>query len=256
MVNSVCKGSLFLCCFLFFSVHCSGQWAIPWQMRGETTLDHLLTSIAKPDLSLGTLVANGSTSPDSYIDQKWNNCSFLLYDAEKLIESYLGKYDIKGNALAIKSKNGVRQLEVNKIKSIIWLDSLTHLPRYFINARDYKDENTPMSGLLEVLVDGQMPLLAQSYLAEKEVGFIASVLALFEKGEREKTFEVKKTFYASNGSFLSKISSRRDLLLSFGDFYWEMEEYIQKNKLDITMQSGLKKVFEYYNTKFERLPDY
>src|SRR5882757_8570867 len=115
MVNSVCKGSLILCCFFFFSVNCNGQWAIPWQMRGETTLDHLLTIIPKPDLPYGTLVAQGSTSLDTYIDQKWSNCSFLLYDAEKLIEGYLGKYDLKSNALAIKSKNGIRQIEVNKI---------------------------------------------------------------------------------------------------------------------------------------------
>ena len=31
---------------------------------------------------------------------------------------------------------------------------------------------------------------------------------------------------------------------------------IQKQKLDVTTQNGLQKVFEYYNAKFERLPDY
>ena len=51
-------------------------------------------------------------------------------------------------------------------------------------------------------------------------------------------------------------TTKKELLLSFGDFYWEMEEYIQKNKLDINMQSGLQKTFEHYNAKFERLPDY
>ena len=147
-------------------------------------------------------------------------------------------------------------IDAKKVKSIIWLDSLTHTPRYFVNAKDYKDESSQLTGLLEVLVDGQMPLFAQSYLEEKEIGFFVSFLSLFEKGEREKKYELKKMYYAGNGNTLTKITSERDLLLSFGDFYWEMEEYIQKNKLDITMQSGLQKVFELYNTKFERLPDY
>ena len=101
-----------------------------------------------------------------------------------------------------------------------------------------------------------MPLFAQSYLAEKETGFFAGVLALFEKEKREKKYDVKKFFYIGSGRSLAKIISTKELLLSFGDFYWDMEEYIKKHKLDISTQTGLQKVFEYYNTKFERLPDY
>lgn len=258
MFKSVLRGILFLLCVFISSTQTLGQWAIPWQMRGEKTLDHLVNANewGRADGLQGTLSANVAPSVDSYIDQKWNNSSFLLFDNEKLMEGYLARYDLRANTLAIKYRNGIRLLEVKKIKSIIWLDSLTHAPRYFVNAKDYKDESTPLAGLLEVLVDGQMPLFAQSYLEEKEIGFFASFLSLFEKGEREKKYELKKMFYTGNGNVLTKITSERDLLLSFGDFYWEMEEYIEKNKLDITMQSGLQKVFEHYNTKFERLPDY
>jgi len=257
MCKRIVRVSLVFLCLLTFCVKSHGQWALPWQMRGETVLDNLVNAngLAKADLLYGTLTASASASY-SYIDQKWNTCSFLLFEGEKLVEGYLVKYDLQANTLAVKFRTGVRVIDVKKVKSIVWLDSLTHAPRYFVNAKDYKDENAQMSGLLEVLVDGQVPLLAQSYIVEKEVGFFATVLALFEKGEREKKYEVKKWYYASNGSTLSKISAQRELLLSFGDFYWEMEEYIQKNELDITMQSGLKKVFEHYNAKFERLPDY
>ena len=257
MFKRVLRGSLFLVSLLIFTAKSHGQWVIPWQMRGEKILDHLVNSngLAKADLAYGTLTASVSTSY-SYIDQKWNNSSFLLFESEKLLEGFLAKYDLQANTLAIKFKNGMRLVDVKKIKSIIWLDSLTHAPRYFVNAKDYKDESTQLTGLLEVLVDGQMPLLAQSYLVEKEVGFFASFLSLFEKGEREKKYELKKLFYTGNGNTLTKITTQRDLLLSFGDFYWEMEEYIKTNKLDISMQSGIQKVFEQYNTKFERLPDY
>ena len=93
MFKRVIKGSLFLLCGLIFSAPCSGQWAIPWQMRGETTLDHLLNTggFAKPDFIYGTLSASSSSSPDTYIDPKWNSCAFLLFDAEKLLEGYLAE---------------------------------------------------------------------------------------------------------------------------------------------------------------------
>ena len=227
-------------------------------MRSELTLDHLLGSNGniKPDLLYGSATTNGSPSDHNYIDQKWNNCSILLFDSEKLIEGYLAKYDIGENKLAIKSKSGTKLLEVTKIKSIVWLDSVTNAPRYFINAKDYKEENVQLTGLLEVLVDGQMPLLAQSYLREKEIGFFAGLLSLLDKEKREKKYEIDRFFYVGNGTNVSRISDTKEFLLSFGDFYWEMEEYIEKNNLNISTQSGLQKVFEYYNTKFERLPDY
>ncbi len=245
-------------CILLTGVKSYGQLAIPWQIRSEGTLDHLTSQngTVKPDILYGTLLANGSPMERVYSDQKWNNCSFLLFDAEKLIEGYPAKYDVKANVLAVKARNGIKQIEANKIKSVVWLDSVTNIPSYFVNAREYKEGNIPLVGLLEVLVDGQLPLLAQSYIVEKEIGFFASLIALFEKEKREKKLEIKKFFYVSNGSSLSKITSRRDLLFSFGDYYWEMEDYMVKQKLDATTQMGLQKVFEYYNAKFERLPDY
>ncbi len=244
-------------CVLCVGARAHAQWAIPWQMRGEATIDHLLNPgvIAKPDLSYGTVTASAG-SITSYVDLKWNNSSFLLYDQERFVEGYLAKYDLKTNTVMVRTKSAVRAIDANKIKSIVWVDSLTHAPRYFVNAREYKDESVQMTGLLEVLVEGQVPLYAQSYLSEKEIGFFASVLALFEKEKHEKKYEVKKYFYSGGGNALSKITTKKELLLSFGDFYWEMEEYIQKNKLDINMQSGLQKTFEHYNAKFERLPDY
>lgn len=258
MFKKLLKGHLFLVCVLFFGAQCYGQWAIPWQMRSEGTLDHLIgtNGFLKPDLLPGTPLSNGSLKDHTFIDQKWSSCSFLLFDPVKLIEGYLVKYDIKGNALAVKTKSGVKLIDANKIKSIVWLDSLTNAPRYFVNAQEYKEESVQLTGLLEVLVDGHMPLFAQSYLVEKETGFFAGVLSLFEKEKREKKFDVKKFFYIGSGRSLAKIISTKELLLSFGDFYWDMEEYIKKHKLDISTQTGLQKVFEYYNTKFERLPDY
>jgi len=258
MFKQALKVILFSFCVLIFSSQTYAQWIIPSQMRSEVTLDHLLSSngSAKPDLSFGNAMSIGSTSGHNYIDQKWNNCSILLFDSQKLIEGYLAKYDISENKLAVKSKSGTKLIEVIKIKSIVWLDSLTSAPRYFINAKDYKEDNTQLSGLLEVLVDGQVPLLARSYLKEKEIGFFSGLFSLFDKEKREKKYEVDKFFYVGSGNSVSKISAKREFLLSFGDFYWEMEEYIEKNNLNISTQIGLQKVFEYYNTKFERLPDY
>ena len=258
MLKKVLKRSIFLFCFFLIGSKSYGQWTIPWQIRGEATLDHLATKngTIKPDILYGTILTNGSLIGQVFIDQKWNNCSFLLFDTEKLIEGYPAKFDVKANALSVKVKNGIKQIEANKIKSIVWLDSVTNIPSYFVNAREYKEGTITLVGLLEVLVDGQLPLLAQSYFVEKELGFFASMISLFEKEKRDKKYEIKKFFYVSNGSSLSKITSRRDLLLSFGDYYWEMEDYMMKQKLDATTQIGLQKVFEYYNAKFERLPDY
>ncbi|MEK6780317.1 MAG: hypothetical protein AABY93_01340 [Bacteroidota bacterium] len=258
MHKKVLRGNLFLLYVLIFGTQAFGQWTIPWQMRSDVTLDHLVVTsgYVKPDLLFGLPMTPGSSLEHNYIDRKWNNCSFLLFESEKLMEGYLAKYEITANKLEVKSKSGTKLIDISKIKSLVWLDSITNAPRYFINAKDYKEENVQVTGLLEVLVDGHMPLFAQSYLKEKEIGFFANLLSLFEKEKREKQYEINKFYYVGTGSSISKISSQKEFLLSFGDFYWEMEEFIQQRDLDISLQADLQKVFEYYNAKFERLPDY
>jgi len=230
-----------------------GQWAIPPVLRAENTLDRLSTKdgLSQGDLLYGLPIPPGTIIGDTYLDKKWNRATILLYESDKVIEGYFVKYDIKGLSVELKAKNGIKLLDIRKVKSMIWLDSLSNLPQYFVNAKEYNEEGTPLTGLLEVVVDGQMPLFKKTYLWEKEPTYVVA----FDVGSRDKKIYKKDSFYFGKGSDVTKITNKKNLIVAFGDMGPEMEGFIKTNKLDVSKATGVQKIFEYYNGKFERPND-
>ena len=109
----------------------------------------------------------GGVKGSTYLDKKWNLATTLLFKSEKLPEGYPVKYELKENELEVKASNGIKILDTKNIKSLVWKDSITQEPKYFISGSEYTDEGTPLNGLLEVLSDGKVPLLKRNFVVVK-----------------------------------------------------------------------------------------
>ena len=109
----------------------------------------------------------GGVKGSTYLDKKWNLATILLFQSEKLLEGYPVKYELKENELEVKASNGIKILDTKNIKSLVWKDSITQEPKYFISGSEYTDEGTPLNGLLEVLSDGKVPLLKRNLVVVK-----------------------------------------------------------------------------------------
>ena len=109
----------------------------------------------------------GGVKGSTYLDKKWNLATILLFQSEKLLEGYPVKYELKENELEVKASNGIKILGTKNIKSLVWKDSITQEPKYFISGSEYTDEGTPLNGLLEVLSDGKVPLLKRNFVVVK-----------------------------------------------------------------------------------------
>jgi hypothetical protein len=74
---------------------------------------------------------------DVYLDIHWGNSSIELFNSEKLIEGYYTRFDIKNNEVEFQIDRSVRVLPGNKVKSVVWIDSITQQPRIIENASKY-----------------------------------------------------------------------------------------------------------------------
>ena len=63
---------------------------------------------------------------------------------KKLLESIPVKYDLKENMVELLASKEVRMVEVKKIKSLLWRDSLTHSTKLFINGNEYNEDGAPL----------------------------------------------------------------------------------------------------------------
>jgi hypothetical protein len=232
---------------MLFAKDLFSQGSVPSKIRAANTLDRLSDKdgLSRTDMIQGLAPPPGRIVGDTYLNKKWNKASLLLFDSEKMIEGYPVKYDIQQDVVEVMAKNGIKIIEGKKIKSMVWIDSVTSTPSYFVNARDYNIEGAALNGFLEVIVDGTLPLMKRTTIIEKEPDYVPAL----DVGSRDKKILKKETFFCSQKASLKKIGNKKSVLPVFGDQSKDVESFVKANKLNLNKTPDLLKAFEYYNSK-------
>lgn len=230
-----------------FSGKTFGQWAIPTNMRAENTLDRLSDKggLSRSDMLYGIPMAPGNVVGDNYLNKNWNAATILLYQSETMIEGFPVKYDLKSDLIEIKTKSGIKILGCDKIKNLVWIDSINAQPHYFVNASEFKKDGVESRGLLEVVVDGMLPLLKKTEIYVKKPTYNAAL----DAGSKDTKIFQKETFFYAREKNLFKIKNKSDILTAAGDRSAETSSFIKENKININKLPELKLLFEFLNKK-------
>lgn len=220
---------------------------IPKNIRASITLDNLfdINGLSKFDNLYGIPLEPGSVVGNAYLDAGWNRSTFLLYDVEKMIEGFPARYEIEHDQFEIRSSTGVKVLNGEKVKSFVWIDSLTRSPRYFVNGRDFKDEqHAPLSGFFEVITEGAVSLLAKTEVVVKNPTYNEK----FDMGNRNTRIVKKRNYYyAGNGVVRELPYNKKKLLPLFGENASDVERFIKVNELSVNDGDHLEAIFGHYN---------
>ena len=132
------------------------------------------------NLSVGQQIPTMPGAPgvrinEVFLDEKWKNSSIALYGSEKLIEGFRVRYELRSNSLELKISNQIKVLDVRRVKTLIWLDSLTNAAHYFVNGKEYLVDKVPVTSLLEVLSEGKVSLYKQYTYWIKKPDFVPSL---------------------------------------------------------------------------------
>lgn len=236
--------------FIFISLVANAQNTLPPQIRIRETMDGIAdpAGVTRGEILYGVQVQPGRILGDYYLDTKWNKGSLLIYGNEKVIDGYYIKYDIEGNALEVKVDELTKLISVNKIESVIWYDSLTQVPRAFVNAKEYTENGNQVTGLLEILEDGKIPLAKKTTIWIKRPDYVVA----FDVGSQDTKIYKRETIYFLQEKELKEVKKKKDLLAAFGEKSNEMEKYIKVNKLNIREERGLRMAIRHYNSMFNQ----
>ena len=225
-----------------------GQTVVPPNVRASYTLDRLNDSqgLGNSDMLYGIPLPEGKTIGDTYLNTRWQKSSILLYDDVKLIEGFPVRYDILTDEIEIKSKKGIKVLKGSKIKSFVWLDSLSKTPDYFVNAKDFKDENNvSYSGFFQVLTEGSLTLFKKTVLDIKKADYNIQ----FNVGSQDDKILKRTEFYTLKGEKVIEVpSSKKKLIALFDDKSEAMAAFIKESDLSVTKGDQLRIIFEHYNS--------
>lgn len=226
------------------------QTAVPSNIRAQISAERLSTQNWERlgNAIVGMPIPPGDVIGDVYLDSKWNMGSVMVSDKNSLIEGYPMKYDLKSQNIEIKTSGGVRVLDIKNVGHMVWLDSITRQPRYFVNGSKYKDDGVPIVGLMEVLLDGEKALFKKTKLNIKQPTYVAAM----DVGSRDTEIYKKAAYYYNNGVDVVEIKSKKKFIDSLGDIGEEVEKYMKDNKLDVKTEDDLVKIFQFYNSKIQR----
>ena len=166
-----CMRVIILICVCSFAIlHVAAQSVVPPQTRAEFNISRFSGSegFRVGEMLYGLPAPSGNVVGDVYLSNNWNQSKIQLYENGKIISGFPVKYNLKSDVIEIKSKTGIKILTASKVKTFVILDSISQEERYFVNAMELRHDGTPLTGFLEVIVDGNTPLLKRTYLFEKE----------------------------------------------------------------------------------------
>lgn len=223
--------------------------ALPNSIRASETLDNI-NELSSGEMLYGIPMPEGKVIGDTYLSTNWMKSTLLLYDQDKILKGYPVRYDIQLDELEIKGKDGVKVVKGDRVKSFSLVDSLLNRPKYFVNAKEYKNtDNITLSGFFQVLADGPLPLFKKTSIQIKEADYRVQ----FDVGSRDNKILKKDGYFTLEGKNVIELpSSKKKLLPFFGEKATEIDKFIKLNSLILSNEGHLKAVFEHYNALVQR----
>jgi hypothetical protein len=237
--------TVLLLLIVIFHVSGQGGAAIPSNLRATSTLEGL-TTLTPNELLYGIPLPPKTLIGDAYLNKEWRGANIMLFTKETVLEGFPMRYDLLKDELEVNSKSGIKVLEGRRVKSFVWLDSITRQPQFFVSAVQYKDEdNEKLKGFFEVLVDGKMPLFKKINASIKTADYNVQ----FNMGSRDDKVIRKEVFYYLKDGVVYQIpKSKKKFPDIFTDKASVMEDFVKTNGLSSDSEGDLRKIFMHYNS--------
>ena len=223
-----------------------GQAAVDY-MHNRMTIDRMA---AVGVSSNATSIASFPGSPpgligDVYLNGDYRNATFILYDNDKLVQGYPAKLDLQRNEFDLLTTTGVRTLAGSFVRSLVWRDSVSKTPQYFVNGKEFRNEDdVPLLGFYQILSDGELNLLKHTELIFKP----ADTRNITHKvGSGDDKYTKKPHLYYVVGAKAYVLPRKKAITELFKDRKEEMDNFIKINGIDLNLDYHVVAVFDHYN---------
>ena len=185
---------LAICC-LAFVFELSAQGAGNYQGRLEASWSPGSYVATKPKQV-------GESIGSEFLNDEWYYGNITLYTGE--INGYPLKYSLLHSRMEILTDEGIKVLNQSQIKEFSWKSPETLNEQTYINGKEFSSDGVPMTGLLEVLYDGELGLYKRSFLKIKKGTYIPSHAA----GQAEDEYLIDEVYLVKMGDNLVEAGSK------------------------------------------------
>lgn len=221
------------------------NWAQQNYLHNSYTLERMATQATNPSGIITTMPgAPPAVIGDVYLFKTFNLSAFELYDG-KLVEGYLAKLDLSRNEFDLVTKQGVKVLKGNLVRSFIFIDSLTKAQTNFVNIKEWQGAE-PLEGFFQFLVEGKMTLVRKSDVIFKKADFHPAL----NVGSRDHQYIQKSKVYYIRGKEYAEVPPKKNLMKIFADQQKEMNAYFNKSDINLSNEADIARLVAHYNSLF------
>ncbi len=178
-----------------------------------------------------------------YITEYFSSGSLTLYREERKYQVNALRYDVHRIGLDLRLDQQIKYLDGSLVKEFEYTDSLTTLPKRFVNGKDLTREGAPLRGFLEVLCWGKVDVYAYLETTLLKPNYNMAI------GSGNKNYQIvrKRTLLYSPGTELRPLS-KKELSKLWAERETEMAKFQKINKLNPTRERDLMLMVDYFNT--------
>jgi len=181
---------------------------------------------------------------DVYLFPEYRLTTFQLYDNNKLAEGHKARFDIKNNEFDLRTQQGIRVLSGDRVRGLVWVDSLTRKAQYMVNGKDFMSAGqVPFTGFFQILADGKITLLRRTEVIVKNPDFHPAL----NVGSRDYRIIKKHQTYYAIGREARPWGGKKQALSIFEEKESEVREFIKVNRLDLSKEEHVLLLFEHVN---------
>ena len=184
----------------------------------------------------------GKSIGSEFLNADWYYGNIKLYTGE--IKGYPLKYSLLHSRMEILTEEGIKILNENRIKAFSWKSPETLEEHHFVNGKEFTTQGVPVTGVLEVLYDGEIGLYKRYVFKVKKGTYIPS----HDAGQLEDEYRIDEIIMLEQDNALTIIGNKRDFLSIFGDESDKIRGYSKSRKLSYKNTSDLIEIIKYVET--------
>lgn len=218
-------------------------------LHNRTVMERIpLAAQGGNSVMLGNLsVSTPGTVGDVYLTPDYRIATFWLYADNQVAQGFAARLDLQRNEFDIHmgKGNGIKAMPGTKVRTMMWADSVTRTPQYFVNGQEYKnEEGVPYLGFFQIMSEGELTLLRLTTVTFKP----ADHNPTHYTGSKDNRFVKRSKLYYATGSTALELPNRKGILKLMESRKDEINKFIKVNELYFTNERHLISLFDYYNS--------
>lgn len=194
---------------------------------------------------INNYMSKDESDRELFIDDQWNEGTIVLLSGDS-INHYLIKYNLATEAIEVKTNQAIKVVPLGDARLFYWFENGQRFD--FINGNGYSTDDTPRTGYLQVLAEGDINLFKKTHLSVQKANYRPEL----DVGSPEDKVVEEEVYYVARGKSIMRIKNKKKVYDFFKQHRTEVKKHAQRQGWNPKREADLVAIVSHYNGLMEQ----